>query len=124
MIGKSPNQEQHDMFSPLLSDFIDMDHELILLSNRIDWSYFEKEFAPFYSNVGQPSMPVRLMVRSLMLKRIYDLGDETLCEAWIRDPYMQYFCGEAHFKHRFPCDPSDFVHFCKRIGKKGVEKYL
>lgn len=28
----------------------------------------------------------------------------------------------AHFKHAFPCDPSDFVHFRKRIGKKGVEK--
>jgi len=110
------------MFSPLLSDFIDMGHELVLLSNRMDWSYFEKEFKEYYSKVGQPSMPVRLMVGSLILKRIYDLGDETLCDAWIRDPYMQYFCGEAHFKHRFPCDPSDFVHFRKRIGEGGIEK--
>ena len=122
MIGKGPDQKQRDMFCPLLSDFIDMGHELVLLAKKIDWAYFEKEFGQYYSNVGQPSMPVRLMVGSLMLKRIYDLGDETLCEAWIRDPYMQYFCGEAHFKHRFPCNPSDFVHFRKRIGKKGVEK--
>lgn len=35
---------------------------------------------------------------------------------------MQYFCGEAFFQHRFPCDPSDFVHFRKRIGEGGVEK--
>jgi IS5 family transposase len=110
------------MFSPLLCDFIDMGHELVLLSNRIDWGYFEKEFGQYYSNVGQPSMPVRLMVGSLMLKRMYDLGDETLCEAWVRDPYMQYFCGGAHFEHRFPCDPSDFVHFRKRIGEQGVER--
>src|SRR5690606_16421517 len=41
---------------------------------------------------------------------------------WIRDPYMQYFCGRTHFEHRFPFDPSDFVHFRKRIGEKGVEK--
>ena len=67
-------------------------------------------------------MPIRLMVGSLMLKRIYNLGDETLCDAWIRDPYMQYFCGMSHFEHKFPCDPSDFVHFRKRIGKQGVEK--
>lgn len=26
------------------------------------------------------------------------------------------------FQHHFPCDPSDFVHFRKRIGEKGVEK--
>lgn len=116
MIGKGPDQKQRDMFSPLLIDFIDMGHELVLLAKKIDWIYFEKEFEQYYSKVGQPSMPVRLMVGSLMLKRIYDLGDETLCDAWIRDPYMQYFCGEAHFKHRFPCDPSDFVHFRKRIG--------
>ncbi len=122
MIGKSPDQKQRDMFSPLLCDFIDMGHELVLLSNRIDWGYFEKELGQYYSNVGQPSMPVRLMVGSLMLKRMYDLGDETLCEAWVRDPYMQYFCGGAHFEHRFPCDPSDFVHFRKRIGEQGVER--
>lgn len=122
MIGKSPDQEQRDIFSPLLSDFIDMGHELILLANRIDWAYFENEFKDRYSKVGQPAMPVRLMVGGLMLKRIYNLGDETLCEAWVRDPYMQYFCGEAHFRHCFPCDPSDFVHFRKRIGEQGVER--
>lgn len=38
------------------------------------------------------------------------------------NPYMQYFCGMAHFEHHFPCDPSDFVHFRKRIGEAGVEK--
>lgn len=122
MIGKSPDQKQRDMFSPLLVDFIDMGHELVLLADEIDWDYFTMEFKQYYSNTGQPSMPIRLMVGSLMLKRIYDLGDETLCEAWVRDPYMQYFCGEAHFKHLFPCDPSDFVHFRKRIGERGVGK--
>ena len=35
---------------------------------------------------------------------------------------MQYFCGEAQFKHQFPCYPSDFVHFRKRIGEQGMEK--
>jgi len=43
---------------------------------------------------------------------------------WVRDPYFQYFCGEAEFQWRFPCDPSDLVHFRKRIGKEGVEKIL
>ena len=57
-----------------------------------------------------------------MLKRIYNLSDERLCEAWAMNPYMQYFCGMAHFEHKFPTDPSDFVHFRKRIGEKGVEK--
>jgi len=119
MIGKSSNQNQKNIFSPLLKDFINLHHELVLLADRIDWKYFEDEFTAYYSNTGQPSMPVRLMVGS---KRIYNLGDETLCDAWIRDPYMQYFCGMAHFEHKFPCDPSDFVHFRKRISEQGIAK--
>jgi len=99
-----------------------LSHELVLLSEKIDWKYFEAEFSDHYSKVGQPSMPIRLMVGSLILKRLYNLGDETLCEAWVRDPYMQYFCGMAHFEYKFPCDPSDFVHFRHRIGEHGVEK--
>lgn len=122
MIGKSTSQHQQNLFQPLLREFINLKHELALLGDKIDWKYFEDEFADLYSNTGKPSMPIRLMVGSLMLKRIYNLGDETLCEAWIRDPYMQYFCGMAHFEHKFPCDPSDFVHFRKRIGQSGVEK--
>ena len=122
MIGKTPTNNQHDLFKPLLKEFINLNHELVLLSEKIDWNYFEDSFSEFYSHTGKPSMPIRLMVGSLMLKRIYNLGDETLTEAWKMNPYMQYFCGMAHFEHKFPCDPSDFVHFRKRIGEKGVEK--
>lgn len=122
MIGTSPNSTQRDIFSPLLSDFIDLNHELVLLAQQMDWSYFEQQFAPLYSDTGQPAMPIRFMVGCLLLKRIYNYGDETLAQAWIMNPYMQYFCGEGHFQHRFRCDPSDFVHFRKRIGSEGAEK--
>jgi IS5 family transposase len=122
MIGKSPNQKQKELFRPLLSEFIDMSHELVLLSKTMNWNYFEKEFSVLYSNTGQPAMPTRLMVGCLILKRIYNLGDKTLAIAWIMNPYMQYFCGEAYFQHEFPLDPSDFVHFRKRIGEEGIEK--
>jgi len=29
---------------------------------------------------------------------------------------------QSKFDHKFPCDPSDFVHFRKRIGKNGIEE--
>jgi hypothetical protein len=44
MIGKCKNQTQRDIFSPLLSDFIDNGLELVLLANKTDWKYFEKSF--------------------------------------------------------------------------------
>ena len=120
MIGKSPRCDEPELFRPLLSDFIDMSHELVLLSEKIEWSYFEREFSPLYSRTGKAAMPVRLMVGCLLLKHMYNLGDETLARAWVMNPYMQYFCGEAFFQHRFPCDPSDFVHFRRRGNKVGI----
>ncbi len=122
MLGKSPNQGQRDLFNPMLIDFIDTRHELVLLAYKIDWHYFEASFRDLYSHTGQKSMPLRFMVGCLILKRLYDLGDETLAKAWEMNPYMQYFTGESCFKHRFPCDPSDFAHFRKRIGQEGIEQ--
>ena len=124
MIGKSPDQNQKNLFQPLLKDFINMEQELVLLSGTIDWNYFEKEFCDLYSTTGSPSKPIRLMTGLLILKQIYDYGDETLMPAWVGSPYFQYFCGEAHFQWDLPCDPSDLVHFRKRIGAEGVENIL
>jgi transposase, IS5 family len=120
MLGKSPIP-QSDLFRPLLIDFINLNHELIHLSTKIDWSVFEQEFSVLYSNTGTPSKPIRLMTGLLILKQMYNLGDETLIPSWIANPYFQYFCGEVYFQHSKPCDPSDLVHFRKRIGVKGIE---
>ena len=122
MLGKIKTSSQKNLFKPHLVDFINTQHELVLLAKKIDWDYFEESFSKFYSRTGRPSMPIRFMVGCLLLKRIYNLGDETLAKSWVRDPYMQYFCGMDHFEHEFPCDPSDFVHFRNRIRKEGIEK--
>ncbi|MDR2813087.1 MAG: transposase, partial [Prevotellaceae bacterium] len=47
------------------------------------------------------------MVGVLMLKHLYNLGDEKIPLAWESNPYFQYFCGGVFFAHKFPCDPSD-----------------
>lgn|SRR5690606_17773225 len=121
MLGKNP-KKQPELFRPMLVDFIDHKHELVLLSEKIDWNYFEEEFSPLYSKTGNPSHPIRFMVGCLLLKNLYNLGDETLASAWIMNPYMQHFCGRVFFEHQFPCDPSNFVHFRKRIGEEGIAK--
>ena len=122
MLGKLAQKGQRDLFRPLLEDFIDMHHELVLLAQIIDWSYLEKEFSQYYSDKGAPSVPIRLMVGCLLLKQLYNLGDERIPEFWVRDVYFQYFCGGIFFEHEFPFDPSDFVHFRNRIGEPGIEK--
>ncbi|MDR2731681.1 MAG: transposase, partial [Fibromonadaceae bacterium] len=120
MIGKLPQPTQRNLFRPMLADFIDPSHELVLLSSKIDWDYFEHEFDPLYcSGNGAPSVPIRLMVACLMLKQMYNLGDETLPAYWVRDVYFQHFSGMTFFEHEFPFNPSDFSHFRKRIGPDG-----
>jgi IS5 family transposase len=124
MIGKSPNPAQRHLFLPNLSEFINPKHEFYLLAEKIDWNVFESEFAPLYASVGQPAKPIRLMVGLLILKQLYDLGAETVMAQWVSNPYFQYFCGAVVFQWKFPCDPSDLVHFRHRIGVEGVEKIL
>ena len=124
MLGKTPDQKQKNLFQPLIKEFINPEHPLVVLSDKIPWKEQEDKFRGLYSYTGQPSKPVRMMSGLLILKQMYNLGDETLMPEWVRDPYFQYFCGEAEFQWRFPCDPSDLVHFRKRIGKEGVEKIL
>lgn len=122
MKGKLPNQNQKNLFRPILKDIINPSHELVILAHQIDWEEFENSFSPLYSHTGQPGIPIRTMVGLLLLKRIYNLGDETVMVQWLQNPYYQYFCGEAEFQWDFPCDPSDLVHFRKRIGQDGAEK--
>lgn len=99
------------------------EHELVLLTRSIDWSYFEQELSPYYcADNGRPSVPIRLMVGCLLLKQMYGYGDETLPAAWISNPYFQYFCGGTFFEHKFPFTPSDFSHFRKRVGEAGFAK--
>jgi IS5 family transposase len=54
----------------------------------------------------------------LLLKQIYGLADEGVCERWVHDPYFQYFTGEEFFQHAFPHERSDLSHWRKRLGDK------
>lgn len=122
MKGKQSSQDQKNLFRSTLKEIINPRHELVILSQQIDWKTFEDSFEPLYSHTGKPGVPIRMMVGLLLLKRIYNLGDETVMAQWLQNPYFQYFCGESEFQWEYPCDPSDMVHFRKRIGQKGAEK--
>ena len=62
MLGKLPDIHQRELFRPMLVNVIDQQHELVLLADIIDWSYFEKEFSSLYSPVGQRSVPFALLL--------------------------------------------------------------
>ena len=53
---------QEDLFKVMFRDLVAKGHELVLLRDAIDWSRFERAFAPAYSDGnGRSSIPVRMM---------------------------------------------------------------
>lgn len=125
MQSKKTVTNQVGFLAPTLKEQLNPKQELYLLSETINWSYFEEEFSKFYSKEGRPAHSIRLMTSLLILKQLYKLSDETLVEEqWEMNPYFQYFGGKTAVQWGQPCAASDLVHFRNRIGEQGVEKIL
>ena len=82
---------QQSFLMPTLREQLDPRHPLRVLAERIPWSTFEESFAELYSDLGAPAKPVRLMVSLLLLKQMFNLGDETVVARWVENPYWQFF---------------------------------
>ena len=124
MPQKTPNQSQLNLLFPLLKDQLNPKHPLYQFAHQIDWKAIEADLGRFYVEQGRPAKPIRLMVGLLLLKQLDGLGDETVVEKWIENPYYQYFCGMDTFQWEQPVHPSDFPRFRSRIGQDGMEKLL
>ena len=104
MIGKTPKEHQMSIFEVALESFIDMNHELVLLSMQIDWEAMESEFAEYYcADNGRPSVLIRKMVG--MLVEHHNLMRAVA--RWMENPYMQYLPREGcsrsvpcHYPHQ------------------------
>ena len=110
--------EGGDLFRARLDQIINPKHELVQLGAKIDWDWIDREIAPLYSAKGRPGIESRFVIGLLLLKHIYGLSDEGVCERWVHDPYFQHFTGEKFFQHAFPHERSDLSHWRKRLGSK------
>ena len=111
-----------DLFRSRLENIINLRHELVVLGDRISWGFFDEAYDAFYSEEGWPGAPIRLMVGLRILKHMFDLSDEEVCERWVYDPYFQHFCGVEYFQHALPMDRSSMTRWRERIGPEGLEK--
>ena len=107
-----------DLFRARLDQIINLKYELAQLAGAIDWDWIDGEIAPLYSDKGRPGIETRFAIGLLLLKHIYGLSDEGVCERWVYDPYFQHFTGEEFFQHEFPHERSDLSHWRKRLGDK------
>lgn len=121
MINPTKKRDLNTLFSSF-EDQLDLRHPLCLLSEMIDWELFEREFSPLYHPTkGRPCKPIRLMCGLLILKHVRNISDESVVAQWSENSYYQYFCGEKSFVANAPCNPTELVHFRKRIGESGIE---
>jgi transposase, IS5 family len=107
-----------DLFRARLDQIINLKHELVQLAGKIDWDWIDGEIAPLYSDRGRPGIETRFVIGLLLLKHIYGLSDEAVCDRWVYDPYFQHFTGEEFFQHAFPHERSDLSHWRQRLGDK------
>ena len=125
MQAKPTVKDQENMFKSRLDQILDHKHPLFVLAGKIDWKYFENELGEYYTEGrGRPALPIRLMVGIHYLKGAYDVSDEGVVEAFLENPYWQYFLGYEYFQHKAPMDPTSLVHWRQRIGSEGMEMLL
>ncbi len=124
MQSKSDDSRQRQFLYEGLKEMLNHQEPLYKLAGIIDWEQLDKEFEKYYVDFGRPAKPTRLMISLLLLKQMKGLGDETAVVEWTHNPYWQYLSGAEHFQWNFPCEPSDLVHFRKRIGTEGMQRIL
>ena len=107
-----------DLFRSRLDQIINLKHELAQLAGKIDWNWLDEQIAPLYSETGRPAVETRFMLGLLLLKHIFGLSDEEVCERWVENPYFQNFTGEEFFQHSFPHERSGLSHWRKRLGDR------
>ena len=116
--SKTEPDRSDDLFRARLDQIINLQHALVQLASEVDWDWIDEELSSLYSEHGRPALPTRFMIGLLLLKYIYGLSDEGVCERWVHDPYFQYFTGETFFQHDLPHERSGLTHWRKRIGEK------
>ncbi len=121
---RSNDKYEMTFFNMPLEKFIDRKHELVILSDKIDWGRLEVLFEEYYSDKGRKAISTRLMLGLLLLKHMKNLSDEAVCDMWIENPYFQYFCGEKLFQYKLPMDRSSISRWRKRVDLEKLEKIL
>lgn len=125
MKPKNTEEPQNRLFQERLDNMIDMEHELVRLADKMNWSVFEKKLGEVYiTNVGRPGLPTRLMVGLHYLKGLKDISDEAVVQGFLENPYWQYFCGMEYFETKLPLNSSSMTKWRKRVGARGFEMML
>ena len=124
-MAKPRDERQKDLFRPPLDRIVDLGHPLVRLAGEIDWGFLERRFSAVCSaGPGQPALPARLVAALFILKHMHGRSVEALCARWLENPYDQFFCGEACFRHERPFECSSPTRWRRRLGEEPLVALL
>lgn len=80
-----------DLFRQRLENLIDRRHELVKLSQLIDWEHFELQWGATFCENGRPGIATRLIAGLHYLEHTYSLSDEQVVMRWAEPPLLAIF---------------------------------
>ncbi len=119
-----PTFYQASLIDGLLEKRLDPGHELLVLSDKIDWEHIEAVLRPYYCLRGRKAKSIRLMVGLQMLKHRLNLSDAEVVQGIHENLYWMAFCGLPGkldvTDWGKTLDASTMAKFRRRIGPDGV----
>src|SRR6516164_3866679 len=94
MMGRLKHDQGQFFYSFRLSEAVPGDHPVRQIASVLDLSWVHLELAPFYPNVGRPSIDPELMVRMLIVGYVFAIRSErALCRDVQVNLAYRWFCG-------------------------------
>lgn len=105
-----------------LRDFIDPNHLLIQLDERVDFQKLVEPLEDYYCrDNGRPAIHPEVLVRALLISSLYNVSSfRRLCAAILENLAFRWFCflriDDEVFNH------STISYFIERVGNQGFEQ--
>jgi len=93
MMGRLKHDQGQLFYSFCLEDVVPSDHRVREIAAVLDLSWVHGELAPYYSNLGRPSIDLALMIRMLILGYVFAIRSERLlCREVQVNLAYRWFC--------------------------------
>src|SRR5579864_86347 len=94
MMGRLNHDQEQFFYSFRLDEAVPADHPIRQIANVLDLSWVHSELAPFYPNIGRPSIDPALMIRMLIVGYVFAIRSErALCRDVQVNLAYRWFCG-------------------------------
>src|SRR6266511_741186 len=94
MMGRLSHDQEQFFYSFRLDEAVPDDHPVREIAAVLDLSWVHSELAPYYSQLGRPSIDPVLMIRMLIVGYVFALRSERLiCREVQLNLAYRWFCG-------------------------------